>query len=142
NLGHWLTPRHRRLGRVMSRLVDATLTNCEPARAALLQAEGGSARKVVVLENGVDLDHFTTSQVVGRAPRVGAVANLRPVKAIDLLVRAAVRVLTDYPDATFHVGGQGEQRPELEQLIAELGLTERFVLHGVVADVPAFLATL
>jgi glycosyltransferase involved in cell wall biosynthesis len=76
------------------------------------------------------------------AQRVGAVANLRPVKAIDRFIRAAVRVLADHPDATFHVAGEGEQRPELERLIAELGLTGRFVLHGAVADVPAFLATL
>jgi len=145
NLGHWLTPKHRRLGRVVSRLVDVTLTNCESARQALLRAEGGAARKVVVLENGVDLPRFAALPLPAggrRAPRVGAVANLRPVKAIDLFIQAAARVRDEFPDATFHVAGEGEQRPELERLIAELGLTGQFHLHGAVADVPAFLASL
>jgi glycosyltransferase involved in cell wall biosynthesis len=141
NLGHWLTPRHRWLGRAVGRLADVTLTNCEPARRALLDAEGGPARKVVVLENGVDLGRFAAlpPPEPGRPTRrVGAVANLRPVKAIDVLIRAAARV----PGATFHVAGEGEQRPELERLIADLGLTGRFHLHGAVADVPAFLGSL
>ena len=59
NLGHWLTPIHRWLGRAVGRLADVTLTNCEPARQSLLAVEGGSDRKVVVLENGVDLERFT-----------------------------------------------------------------------------------
>jgi glycosyltransferase involved in cell wall biosynthesis len=144
NLGHWLTPRHRWLGRVMGQLADVTLTNCEPARRALLQAEGGSVRKVRVLENGVDVQHFAALRPPNgrRTPRIGAVANLRPVKAIDLLIRAARRVLTDRLNASFHVAGDGEQRPELERLIAELRLQGRFVLHGALADIPGFLATL
>ena len=70
------------------------------------------------------------------------VANLRPVKGVDVLVRAAALVVQSHPDVEFHVAGEGPQRPELEQLIAELGLEGRFVLHGKVTDIPAFLASL
>jgi glycosyltransferase involved in cell wall biosynthesis len=144
NLGHWLTPTHRWLGRIVGRLADVTLTNCEPARQALLAAEGGPPGKVVVLENGVDLDRFTAlpPSKNGSAPRIGVVANLRPVKGVDVFIRSAARLATDYPAATFHIAGQGEQRPELERLIVELGLGDRVTLHGAVADVPAFLANL
>lgn len=142
NVGHWLTPRHRSLGRVVARLVDATLTNCEPARRAILDAEGGDARKVVVLENGVDLGRFETLPAPRFAtrPRIGVVANLRPVKGVDVFAHAAA--LIDDPTATFHVAGDGEQRPELERLIDNLGLSDRFHLPGNVADVPGFLAGL
>jgi glycosyltransferase involved in cell wall biosynthesis len=143
NLGHWLTPTHRWLGRLIGLFSDVTLTNCEPARQALLAAEGGLARKVVVLENGVDLERFAAiSEVNGSAPRIGVVANLRPVKGVDVFVRAAGRLALEFPAATFHIAGQGEQRAELERLVAELGLRERVVFHGPIADVPAFLATL
>jgi glycosyltransferase involved in cell wall biosynthesis len=143
NLGHWLTPKHRWLGRLVAGLADVTLTNCEPARRALLDAEGGDARKVVVLENGVDLDRFASlpppafdhPEVV-----VGTVANLRPVKGIDVLARAAARVVADLPHVRFRVAGQGEQRPELARLVKELGLGDHFELAGPVADVPEFLA--
>src|SRR5438552_253758 len=143
NLGHWLTPKHRWLGRVMAGLADVTLTNCEPARRAILDAEGGDARKVAVLENGVDLARFTALPLPQRrGPHVvvGAVANLRPVKGIDVLIRAAARVVAEHPYARFRVAGQGEQRPELERLIGELSLGNRFDLIGPMADVPAVLA--
>ena len=88
NLGHWLTPRHRALGRVIGRLVDATLTNCEPARQALLSAEGGAARRIVVLENGVDISRFAAIEPPRDRPRrIGVIANLRPVKGVDDFVR-------------------------------------------------------
>jgi glycosyltransferase involved in cell wall biosynthesis len=144
NLGHWLTAKHRWLGRVVGRLADVTLTNCEPAREALLDAEGGPPRKVVVLENGVDLDRFTALPMatIDTETRIGVVANLRPVKGVDVFVRAAGRLAAEYPAAKFDVAGQGEQRPELERLIGELGLPDRLTLQGPVADVPAFLSTL
>jgi glycosyltransferase involved in cell wall biosynthesis len=143
NLGHWLTPKHRVLGRVMGRLVDATLTNCEPARRALLTAEGGSPRKVVVLENGVNsIPRTTLRQGQGPPRRVGAVANLRPVKGVAVLIQAAALLARRWPDVTFHVAGEGAQRLELERLIERQGLSERFVLEGTVADIPKFLNSL
>jgi glycosyltransferase involved in cell wall biosynthesis len=143
NLGHWLTPKHRALGRVMGRLVDATLTNCEPARMALLTSEGCSPRKVVVLENGVDDERFSgLPQPRDRPQLIGAVANLRPVKGIDIFVRAAGQLVRRFPGLEFYVAGEGEQRPMLERLIAGLGLGSRFHLAGTVADMPAFLSKL
>jgi glycosyltransferase involved in cell wall biosynthesis len=144
NLGHWLTPAHRRLGRLLGRLVDVTLTNCEPARQALLEAEGGPERKVAVLENGVDLERFSAVDDVpgGGSPRIGVVANLRPVKGVDVFLRAAAELRTRFPATTFHVAGQGEQRQELERLVADLNLSDRVTFHGPVVDVPAFLSTL
>jgi glycosyltransferase involved in cell wall biosynthesis len=127
----------------MGRLADVTLTNCEPARRAILDAEGGDARKVAVLENGVDLVRFTALPLPRpRGPNlvIGAVANLRPVKGIDVLVRAAAQVVAEHPRARFRVAGQGEQRPELERLIGEFSLSNQFELIGPEADVPAFLA--
>jgi glycosyltransferase involved in cell wall biosynthesis len=47
-----------------------------------------------------------------------------------------------FPHVVFEVAGDGEQRGELERLHAKLGLGERFILRGSVADVPGFLRTL
>ncbi len=148
NVNHWMTPRHRRLGRLMNRLVTVTLCNAEAARQAVLADERPDPDKVVVIENGVDLERFSHLPTVSperdpvRPRRVGMVANLRPVKGVDLFVRAAARVAAECPDVTFHVAGEGPQRPELERLVDELGLSGRFLLHGRVADIPAFLADL
>jgi glycosyltransferase involved in cell wall biosynthesis len=145
NLGHWLTPAHRLLGRLYNRLTTLTVANCEAARQALLRDEQPPPESVVVLENGVDLERFLAIPPLDPAApprRVGAVANLRPVKGLDVLVRAATTVSAACPDATFRVAGEGESRPDLERQIAERSLAGRFILPGSVRDVPAFLAGL
>ncbi len=145
NVGHWLTPLHRRLGRLLNLLTTATVANCNAARRALLEAEGPEPTSVVVLENGVDLERFLLLPPPGErsGPRcVGAVANLRAVKGLDLLLDAAARLGSSHPDVVFRVGGEGEERPALEEGAARRGLGERFLLEGRVSDVPGFLAEL
>jgi glycosyltransferase involved in cell wall biosynthesis len=143
NLGYWLTPLHRRLGRLCTRLADATIANCAACREEVIRGERAAPGAVVVLENGVDLERFTAVPAlnVRDGPvRVGAVANLRPVKDLDLLVRAAAEVAGRHPQVTFEIAGEGEARYGLQRLIDGLGLAQRFRLPGVVADVPGFLA--
>ncbi len=146
NLGHWMTPLHRRLGRALNALTTGTLTNCEAARQALLAAEGPPPETVRVLENGVDLGRFLAippAPVTSpEAPCVGAVANLRPVKGVDVLVAAAALLAERHPRAVFRVGGEGGQRAELEASVARNGLADRFRLPGAAGDVPGFLAGL
>jgi glycosyltransferase involved in cell wall biosynthesis len=145
NLNHWLTATHRRLGRLCARLVTATLVNCEASRQALLADEPASPAAVVVLENGVDLTRFLAIPPAApqrSTPLVGVVANLRPVKGLDVFLEAAARVAQACPTASFVVAGEGELRAGLERRAAELGLGSRFTLAGSVPDVPAFLAGL
>jgi glycosyltransferase involved in cell wall biosynthesis len=47
-----------------------------------------------------------------------------------------------FPDASFHVAGEGEERQALEEQVSQAGLAGRFVLHGKQTDVPGFLAGL
>src|SRR5205823_1875938 len=100
-----------------------TLTNCAAARQAVQRDERPEPESVQVLENGVDLDRFLDIEEsfwYGR--RVGVVANLRHVKGLDIFIAAARLVLATVPDATFHIAGEGEERPRLERQIARLGL--------------------
>lgn len=143
NLGYWLTSKHRALGRMVRPFVDRVLTNTTAGRDALAR-EGTPANRVSVLENGVDTARFkrfilpdTSKKVV----RVGCVANLRPVKNVDGLMRAAQLACDRFPQLRFEVAGDGEQRAELERLHAALNLGDRFVLRGSVPDVPGFLRT-
>jgi glycosyltransferase involved in cell wall biosynthesis len=144
NLGYWLTPRHRFMGKVIRPFVDFTLTNTAAGKQTLVEHEGHSADRVVVLENGVDtakFNRFLYPDTSKPRVRVGCVANLRPVKNIDGLMRAAKSALERHPKLVFEVAGEGEHREELERLHAELGLGDRFLLRGSVADVAAFLRT-
>jgi glycosyltransferase involved in cell wall biosynthesis len=145
NLGYWMKPRDRWLGRLCNRFTHALVANCDACREAFLRDEGSLPERSAVLENGVDLERFPEPRFErppSRAPRIGIVANLRPVKNLEMFVRAAARVAAEFPDATFHIAGEGELRPSLQALAAQLGIGERFFLPGSIRDVPAFLATL
>jgi glycosyltransferase involved in cell wall biosynthesis len=144
NLGYWLTRRHRVLGRLVCPFVDVTLTNTHAGQRELIEVERHRPQDVVVLENGVDTAKFNRFMLPDTSKprvRVGCVANLRPVKNIDGLMRVAKRALEQFPQLIFEVAGEGDERAELERLSAELDLGDRFVLRGSVADVPGFLRT-
>jgi glycosyltransferase involved in cell wall biosynthesis len=142
NLGHWLTPLHRFLGRMLNPLTTLTIANCEAARQALIASEKPNPERVIVLENGVDLERFECVSPLRQGPlrRVGVVANLRPVKGLDVFVATAGRVIREFPDAMFQVAGEGSEREALLRQANELGLGERFHLCGSITDVPGFLA--
>ncbi len=105
--------------------------------------------KVHVIPNGVDTHRFHPRPEMRRlirrilhipesAPLVGIVAALRPEKNHGLLVRSAVRILTEQPECHFLVIGDGPERPRIEQQIAELGLQHRFHLLGNRHDTQTF----
>ncbi len=148
NCNHWMTRTDRWLGRCYNRLVTGTLTNCEAARQAVLRDERPDPATVTVLANGVDLERFDDVpawncwQRQGGEWHLGVVANLRPVKGLDVFLTAAADLAATNPGLTFHLAGDGPLRSALEQQAEALGLASRIRFHGAVADIPAFLATL
>ena len=144
NLGYWLTPRHRMMSRLLRPLVHATLTNSDAAKRILVEREGLADDRVIVLENGVDtcrFNRFLLPDTSKPRVRVGCVANLRSVKNVAGLMRAARSALERFPNLRFEVAGEGDERANLERLHAELGLGDRFILRGSIADVGSFLRT-
>lgn len=67
---------------------------------------------------------------------VGTVANLYPAKDIATLVRAAGRV---GGDVRFVVIGDGQQRAQLESMIRQFGLEDRFFILGRIPDARRYL---
>ncbi|HVK13166.1 MAG TPA: glycosyltransferase [Gemmataceae bacterium] len=143
NLGYFLTPLDRRVGRWVGKMATVSLSNSEEGVRALADAERLHPDRVRCMPNGVDLGRFRPEPRPGDGTvRVGAVANLRPVKDIAGLVRAAAVLCPRYPHLRFEVAGEGSERPALEEQIRAAGLANRFMLAGACADVPAFLAGL
>jgi L-malate glycosyltransferase len=145
-LANGMSTTHYRLGRFANRFVTATIANSEACRKCFIAHERPSPGSVVVMENGVDLERFPEASAIVppcslEGPRrIGAVANLRWVKGIDILVRAAEQISRSNPAVLFRVAGEGPFRSDLELQVAQAGLIERFSLPGRVWDVPAFFA--
>jgi glycosyltransferase involved in cell wall biosynthesis len=65
---------------------------------------------------------------------VGTVANLKPHKGLQHLLRAAVLIRGRVPAAHFLVVGQGEARNDLEALAREMGLEDAVTFTGFRED--------
>ncbi|HEY1600498.1 MAG TPA: glycosyltransferase [Pirellulales bacterium] len=148
DLNWWMKPKDRWLGRILSTVLDATVANCEASKRVAVEHEWALPETIEIISNGVDLSRFPESECrrygdpTSHETRVGVVANLRPVKNLDLLVRAAALLKPSHPNVRYQIAGEGTCRSDLELLIGEYGLQNCFDLLGTVADIPAFLRTL
>lgn len=123
--------------------------------AAGLRAQGIFDPEIVVcIHNGVDLDRFdregeaVAHRTLGgdRKHRVGMIGHLAQIKGQEDFIRAAAVVCSSLDDVEFIIAGEdksrsGDNRRQLERLIAELGLSQRISLVGWVDDVAKLLAT-
>ena len=66
-------------------------------------------------------------------PLVGIVARLVPIKAHEVFLQAARRVLGELPRAQFLIVGDGERRQELEALTDQLGLSRQRAISRLAA---------
>lgn len=109
---------------------------------------GVPADRCELLENGVDLDEYRRRLPVAEAkrrmgmrpdhPLVGAVGRLSAEKGFDLLIRAVHQLRRDGLNLDLIVVGEGDERPRLEALIAELGLADSVRLLGYRSDLSAW----
>ncbi|MGE4441528.1 MAG: glycosyltransferase [Desulfomicrobium sp.] len=150
NQGYWMTGRELVLQKALNRIPDVFVANSEATRQWAQQTEGISPDRIRVIPNGLAGDPIPFSderraaakELLGlpsNAPVAGIVANLRPVKRIDVFLRAAAGVTKKIPDARFVVVGEGDERGKLEALCAELDLTDRAMFLGRRSEVMEIL---
>jgi len=110
-----------------------SVTVCDANVAWIAERVGDAARaRVRRLYNGVDLELHGRARE-GREPdHVLAVGRLVEKKGFDLLLRAVRRLLDAGRSLRVSLVGEGEQRPALESLVAELGLGAHVTLLGAV----------
>lgn len=145
SLGYNLTTSARWTGRMLSKTSMKTAANSQACRHAIIEQERAQPDSVVVIPNGIDLDRFANldlpRQEIGK-PKIGMVANLRPVKDPFSFLRAAIELQKEFNSLRFEIAGEGELRAPLQKLIDEAGLQEQFKLVGQVSEVVGFLESL
>ncbi len=141
----WLT------GYVLKR---ADLITCDAEHLVDRMVELGADReKIRVIYFGTDTQTFTPQcrqpgfgeelQLGSDSLLVISLRRLDPVYDVGTLIRAIPRVLDQVPNARFLIAGDGEQREELQQLAASLGVGDSVRFVGLLSSeqLPRYLAS-
>jgi glycosyltransferase involved in cell wall biosynthesis len=110
---------------------------------------GVREEKIQMVRNGIDLRPFDNAApslreglTSDRTLLVGLVGRLAWEKGIDIFLRAAARVLVEFPGAKFIVVGEGPDKDRLERLIDDLKIRESVSMLGRRVDMPSVYASL
>jgi glycosyltransferase involved in cell wall biosynthesis len=132
------TAGQQRLQRLAYQLAHRVVTNSSAAAQRLIE-EGVPDWKLAHVANGLALDRFATDGERTRRRVITTVANLRPGKGHEILLKAAARVIRRVPDAQFRIVGDGPRRQMLERQAATLRISAQVEFAGHREDVPGIL---
>ena len=137
------------LERLTARFTDSFIFVSRANMAKALKLKIGINKSWHLIRSGVEIEKFRPQSIdlekkkkdlgVGEGKLVTMVSCLKPQKNPLDFARSARLVLEKVPDAWFIVCGDGELRAELEKLVQELGIKERFKLLGWRRDIPEIL---
>lgn len=128
------------------RRYDGVAVNAEAISRYLQQQHHVAAGKIRVIPNGLQLSAGAAEPLAlfrnhAGALWVGIVANLQPVKRIDVFLKGIALALQEAPELDLRgvVLGEGEERDRLLALAGDLGLSSRVHFVGSVDNVGAYL---
>lgn len=126
---------HRLVDGIGARRTDVVVAVSAPLAVQLEHDLRIPRHKIVVVPNGVDTDvhrPVTDDGVLRRelgipadTPVIGSIGRLQPIKGYDVMVEAFAILRAQWPGGTppaLVVGGEGSERPALEQRVREHGL--------------------
>ena len=101
-----------------------------------LVARGIAPQQIRVIHPGIDSPAYTPASGLDRtqSPTFLYVGRLKRYKGVEVAIRALALVRRQRPDATLDIAGSGDDRPRLESLVRQLGLSEAVRFHGFVAE--------
>jgi L-malate glycosyltransferase len=141
DMGFWYNKRNLLLLRINRFFVDSIIANSEAVKRNTHIMERYPLSKIHVIYNGYDINQINTdnsSQVVnikkGDSKIIGIVANIRPIKRIDDLVRALSLVKNKHKTVRLVIVGSGDTL-FLNNLTEELGLSDSVDFLGAQTQV-------
>ena len=144
--------KHDSAYKFMRRFTDLVLPVSNQVRDFCIERDGLDPKKVVTLYNGVEIQRFdnnggneTVRYAFGlenSSHIISAIANIRPVKGLDVMIRAAAIVCRKFPRAYFVIVGMPHRAVflrELKALARELGIAENIRFLGGHDEIERFL---
>ncbi len=152
NIGHGYGSFTMRCLQYLRKWTDYYFANSQAAADMTIKMEKVRKDKTKVIYNILELDKYKNIPRQVRTDQrikwnvtddeiiLGITANLRDVKNVDSLIRVLSKFRNDFPKLKVISVGEGPDRPKLQNLIDELGLTDRFILDGRHSDIIPCLA--
>jgi L-malate glycosyltransferase len=138
--------KHKVAYRLLARAPDAVFAVSEEVRRHCIDVDRIDSSRVKTVHNGLDIAAWEN---ISRPPKlpggffVATVGNIRRVKGHDVFVKAAGLIAPLFPKVTFSVAGdilEPDYFAELQTLVRELRLTDRFHFDGGVTDLNRYLS--
>ena len=134
---------YRRLEQWAARDTDAFISVCDALTEQYVAAGVAPADRFTTIYSGMDVDPFLNPprareevrKELGLQPddvAVAKVARLFHLKGHKFLIQAARHVVDRCPNVRFVLIGDGILRADFERQIADLGLSDNFILTGLV----------
>jgi colanic acid/amylovoran biosynthesis glycosyltransferase len=112
---------------------DFFLTNCEFFRKRAIEL-GCEESKIIVHGSGIDCEKFNfkprSINLCDRQIRIVTIGRLIEKKGIEYSIRAAIKILKDYPNIEYNIIGEGYLKSDFQQLINEFGVKDKIHLLG------------
>ncbi|HSW88592.1 MAG TPA: glycosyltransferase [Candidatus Saccharimonadales bacterium] len=87
----------------------------------------------IVVHNGVDLTKFQPAKKSIK-PMILYLGRLQSYKSLDVLIKAAPKILEKFPEVEFTIAGFGEEERKLRKLTKKLNISEKFNFLGRVTE--------
>jgi glycosyltransferase involved in cell wall biosynthesis len=134
---------------LIARRADAFVAVSSEDRRRMIEVEHIRPSKVLLMPNAVPSpepgprsDVRSELGIGPGTPVIGAIAVLRPQKALEVLLEAVARLTTRFPELRVLIAGDGPEDDRLRAVAARLGLDGTVEFLGRRTDVPAVLAAL
>lgn len=134
------------IGRFATRFVAVSRADAE----RMVTIEKVPAEKVAVVptayvpqvDHATDIDLRSELGLAPDTPLYGSAPNMRPQKALEVMLEAHAKLLQTCPRAHLVLAGDGVSRPDVERRIRELSIEDSTHLLGVRTDVDAVIRCL
>lgn len=147
DMGILRTRKHEVAYRLMAGLPDAVFAVSELVRQHCIEIDHIDPDRVQTIYNGLNVADWDASPQAS-TPRksflVTSIGNIRHVKGHDVFIKAAAAIAPRFPNVCFSIAG-GVLEPayfeELQSLIHDLHLDDRFHFSGSITDLRKHLST-
>src|SRR3984893_4460875 len=147
DMGILRASKHHVAYRLMSSIPDRVFAVSAEVRQHCVAVDRIKPSLVETIYNGIDVADWDTASKPAKPPGasvVTTVGNIRRVKGHDVFIKAIASIAAHFPRVSFNIAGdvlEPDYFAELQTLIRDLNLSDRFHFVGGVTNLREYLST-